>query len=177
MEICSFCLGPADGEFAYGTLDGRLVINQQIPALNDSVDTGNKVVSCIWDPLGKYICWLNIKNQVSIYNLNSKKIENTVKLNLKSDKSELFVCKEERIMDFSPDLNFLLVPSLDDKKMPFVCALKRSANFNIEYIFAGPFSSITCVRFYPGIFESRSLLRRERSEVYCFWDGRRFWAD
>lgn len=147
-------MGPEDGEFAYGTLDGRVVIHQQISSLNETVESDNKVVSCIWDPLGKFICWLTLSNSLHIYNLNSKKVDNTVSLNLKIDKSELYVSKEERKMDFSADLNYLLVPSLDDKKMPFVCALKRSNNFQVEYVFAGPFSSITCVKFLPAIFEN-----------------------
>lgn len=135
-------------------MDGRVVIHQQISSLNETIEIDNKVVSCIWDPLGKFICWLTLGNQLQVYNLNSKKIENTISLNLKIDKTELYVSKEERMMDFSADLNYLLVPSLDDKKMPFVCALKRSNGFQVEYVFAGPFSSITCVKFFPAIFES-----------------------
>jgi WD40 repeat protein len=135
------------------------------------VESDNKIVSCIWDPLGKFICWLTLNNSVHIYNLNSKKVETTVCLNLKTDKSDLFVSKEERLMDFSPDLNYLLVPSLDDKKMPFVCALKRSNNFQIDYVFAGHFSSITCVKCFPGIFERTPDLTRPRWSVLCPSDG------
>jgi len=155
LEICAFCLGPSEGEFAYGTLDGRVVTQQQISALNETVDTGSKVVSLSWDPLGKYLCWLNIENKLAVYSLAAKRIETLVSLSLRSDQSELFVCKEERTIDFSPDLNYLLVPSLDDKKMPFVCALRRSQNFQVEATFAGPFSSITCVKFFPGIFDKQ----------------------
>jgi WD40 repeat protein len=138
--------------------------------LNETVESDNKIVSCIWDPLGKYICWLSLGNNVHVYNLSSKKVETSVSLNLKADKSELFVSKEERLMDFSPDLNYLLVPSLDDKKMPFVCALKRSNNFQIEFVFAGHFSSITCVKFYPAIFERKVCSTRPR----CYLLGLRF---
>lgn len=153
------------------------MIHQQISSLNETVESDNKIVSCIWDPLGKYICWLSLSNNVHIYNLNSKKIETSVSLNLKVDKNELFVSKEERLMDFSPDLAYLLVPSLDDKKMPFVCALKRSNNFQIDYVFAGHFSSITCVKFYPGIFERSQGLTRQRYDLHGLCHGRRLRPD
>lgn len=155
LEISAFCLGPADGEFAFGTLDGRMIANFQISQLNEKQETGSKIVSLVWDPLGKFICWLNITNTLSVFNIDSKKIETTVNLNIKLDNSELIVTKDERKMEFTPDLNYLLVPSLDDKKMPFMCALRRSAGFVCEYVFAGPFSPITSLRCHPTIFESR----------------------
>lgn len=154
LEISAFCLGPADGEFAFGTLDGRMFANFQISSLNEKQETGSKIVSLVWDPLGKFICWLNITNTLSVFNIDSKKIEASVSLNIKLDNSELIVTKDERKMEFTPDLNYLLVPSLDDKKMPFMCALRRSTGFTCEYVFAGPFSPITSLRCHPTLFES-----------------------
>jgi hypothetical protein len=51
--------------------------------------------------------------------------------------------REERKIAWSPDCNFLLVPSLDDKILPVVCAIERQ-NFEVLYSFTGPFSSINC---------------------------------
>lgn len=160
-EISAFCLGPAEGEFALGTFDGRMIANFQIHSLNENQDTGSKIVSLVWDPLGKYICWLNITNLLSVFNIDSKKIEASVSLNLKLDNSELIVTKDQRKMEFTPDLNYLLVPSLDDKKMPFLCAMRRSSGFQCEYVFAGPFAPITSLRCHPIIFESKPLPHQE----------------
>jgi hypothetical protein len=133
-------------------------IFEPIQSMNNVVETGSKIVGCIWDPIGKYICWLNITNEVKVYNINSRSVEFSIKLNLSNERGlHSMSAKEERNMAFSPDLQYLLVPSLDDKRMPFVCALKRSQNFQVEYVFAGPFTSVTCVRFMPAIFQSNQM--------------------
>lgn len=65
--------------------------------------------------------------------------------------------KEDRKMAFSTDFRLLLVPSLDDKELPFVASVSRF-NFESENVYVGPFSSINCVAFNYVFFKVNDLL-------------------
>lgn len=60
--------------------------------------------------------------------------------------------REDRKLDWSPDFRYLLVPNLDDKVIPTLCALDRHNDFQISHTFIGPFSSINCIKFSPLLF-------------------------
>jgi WD40 repeat protein len=120
------------------------------------VECGNKVVAVIWDPLRKYVCGLTLDNKIFIYNMSSKSTEKTVDINMQ-ESSELAqnIAKEDRLLSFSPDLNYLLIPSLDDRKVPHLVALSRKDGFKVTNVFGGPFGAISCCSFYPQIFKSK----------------------
>ena len=81
-------------------------------------------------------------------------LEKSIDLFSRDDKNLIdTISKEERKIDFSPDLRYLLAPSLYDRKMPHICALDRQKNFEVAYVMGGSFVPITCIKFMPCIFQ------------------------
>lgn len=64
--------------------------------------------------------------------------------------------REDRKIDWSPDYRYLLVPSLDDRIVPVVCALDRHRDFKVSKTFLGPFSSVNVVRFSPILYNDNN---------------------
>lgn len=56
-------------------------------------------------------------------------------------------------MGWSPDFNYLVCPSLDDSKISLAISLCRGTNFNINHVFMGHVSSISCVRFSDILYD------------------------
>ncbi len=46
--------------------------------------------------------------------------------------SDNIVLKEDRKLDISPNMKNLLVPNLDDKKIPLIYNLSRDSNFEVK---------------------------------------------
>ena len=80
------------------------------------------MLSLVWDPLDKYIAGLTSSNEIRIYNSATLELFKTISLQIGDNAYQM---REERKIDWSPDCNFLLVPSLDDKLLPILCALER----------------------------------------------------
>jgi hypothetical protein len=55
-------------------------------------------------------------------------------------------------MGWSPDFNYLAVPSLDDSKVSLALVLTRNQSFGIRKAFLGHASSISCAKFSPNLY-------------------------
>lgn len=109
----------------------------------------------MWDTYDKYLAALYSDNQVIIWKANSWEKSYVVSLTcpISSDLTKLSSKRDDRKIDWSPDYRYVLVPSLDDKIVPFVCALDRQKDFKVCRTFMGPFSSINCVKFNQNLFQ------------------------
>ena len=119
-------------------------------------DLNIKGVGVIWDPLDKYLAILKFDNKVDI-----KRVDNWETVFLKNLLHEqgaknYNTKREDRKLDWSPDCRYLLVPGLDDRLVPSALLLDRTADFDVTFVFVGPFSSINALKFNPMIRRSEN---------------------
>ena len=147
------CLGSSrDEKYAfYGTLDGRLVKMSTVSPKKEEQKFNNKILSLLVDPLMKFVGVLTLENKFVSVDFNSLNPLKTVDLNLNKQNQELIIYREERKIDMSPNLTYILIPNLDDKKLPIIYAIHRES-FELKYIYGGSFASINCIKFLPKIF-------------------------
>ena len=159
-EIISFAASNDNKTFAFGTLDGKIVIYESNKTYHNWVfECENKIVSQVWDPLGRFQCCLTLDNTVCIFNMLTKIKEKQIELFSKDDKNlNRTISKEERKIDFSPDLRYILAPSLYDRRMPHICAQDREKGFDIVSVMGGSFVPITCIKFMPCIFNRQGKI-------------------
>lgn len=155
-EILSLGSSRDEKSIFYGTLDGRLVKISTITTKKEEQKFGNKIVSLIVDPLMKFIGVLTLDNKFFAVDFITMNVLKTVDLNLNRQTSELIVYREERKIDMSPNLSYILIPNLDDKKLPIIYAIHRES-FEMKYIYGGSFASINCIKFVPKIFYENEL--------------------
>lgn len=89
--------------------------------------------------------------------------------------SELIVLREERKIDISPNLKYIIVPNLDDKKIPISFLFSWEANFNIIGVYGGSFASVNCIKFMPVIFykdgyEYMYFVTGDAHGTLAFWE-------
>jgi len=112
-------------------------------------------IGIAWDPLNSYIGVLTTENCLTIYTANNLEQKKKVSLNLGSQKfSDAKTKRLDRKISWSPDGEYLVCPSLEDKnELPVACGINRIQNFEIDNVFAGPSAAITCVAFLDMIFK------------------------
>lgn len=152
-EILSLGCSRDENYLFYGTLDGRVVRYNRSTQKKDEVKLGNKVLALSIDPLVKFVGCLTLDNKYAILEFNSLKVNKIIDLNFqKNHGQELIILREERKIDISPNLKYVVIPNLDDKKLPVSFAISRDANFEIKHIFGGSFASVNTIKFVPRIF-------------------------
>jgi len=99
-------------------------------------------------------------NNVIIWKCNSWDKSFVVSLTcpISVDHAKISSKRDDRKIDWSPDYRYVLLPSLDDKIVPFVCALDRQKDFKVCKTFMGPFSSINCVKFNPNLYANKETV-------------------
>ena len=141
------------------SLDSKIVVVDVFTKTRfKEIDCGNKVVGIVWDPFDKYVACLRFDNTVMVWKVVSWELFATVCLNFPHmNTAEKYTSKrEDRKIDWSPDFRYLLVPSLDDRIVPVVCALDRHRDFKVTKTFLGPFSSVNVVRFSPILYNDNN---------------------
>ena len=68
-----------------------------------------------------------------------------------------FIWEIFTVIKRSPDNKFIVVPSLDDKLVPIICALDRQ-DFEVKFTYMGPFSSINCISFNPNLYKYNGVI-------------------
>lgn len=71
-EIISFAAGIDEKSFAIGTLDGKVIIHDKTKNQPVCFKCDNKVVSLVWDPLGRFLCCLTLANCINIFNMTTQ---------------------------------------------------------------------------------------------------------
>ncbi|EAR94477.1 TUP1-like enhancer of split protein (macronuclear) [Tetrahymena thermophila SB210] len=161
LEIAAITWAPDSSRIASGGLDGKIVVRSVDIAKNyekiKELSHDNKILGLVWDTYDKYLAALYSDNNVIIWKCNSWEKSFIVSLTcpISSDISKITSKRDDRKIDWSPDYRYVLVPSLDDKIVPFVCALDRQKDFKVCKTFMGPFSSINCVKFNPNLYENK----------------------
>ena len=152
-EILSLGCSRDENFLFYGPLDGRVVRYNRSTQKKDDVKLSNKVLALSIDPLVKFVGCLSLDNKYTILEFNSLKITKLIDLNFqKNHGQELIILREERRIDISPNLKYIVIPNLDDKKLPVTFAISRDANFEIKHVFGGSFASVNTIKFVPRIF-------------------------
>lgn len=153
-ELLAFSPTRDEGDFFYGTLEGRVtrVRRRQAPI---SQQFENKIVALTADPLKRFLAVLTLQNVLTIADYMTlhpdRQIDLSVRKNEVRSRPQLVLC-EVRKIDSSPDLRTLLVPTLEDKKLPLAMALSRDRGFDIVSVFGGFFAPITVLKYVPGVF-------------------------
>lgn len=155
LEITALAWSPDSQKIASSSLGHRIVV-RDITKTDDSVEKiinlDIKVLGLIWDPLDKYLIGLCGDSRVRIWWTKGWETFKNVNLSFSPGKPQFNSKREDRKIDFSPDFKYFLIPSLDDKIVPVVCALDRQ-DFDVKFTYMGPFSSINCIRFSPVLYE------------------------
>jgi len=112
-------------------------------------------IGIAWDPLNSYIGVLTTENCLTVYAANNLEQKKKVSLNLGHQKfSDAKTKRLDRKISWSPDGEYLICPSLEDKnELPVACGINRIQNWEIDNVFAGPSAAITCVSFLDCIFK------------------------
>jgi hypothetical protein len=152
-EILSIGCARDENCLFYGTLDGRVIKFNRSTQKKEEIKLGNKILSLCIDPLMKFVSCLTLDNKFSILDFGTLKVNKIIDLNFqKNQGQDLIIYREERKIDISPNLKYVMVPNLDDKKLPLSFCISRDSNFEIKNIFGGSFSSVNCIKFIPRIF-------------------------
>ena len=126
----------------------------------------DSICGLMWDPLSKYFLALLLNNQLIVFKCQNWDIFKKVSLNLSPKYSSLSCKRQRRSLTWSPDYNFLIVPSLDDSIVPLACAIDRQ-NFEIKQCFFGHFSTINYVAFNSNIY----LIDGKIASVFAMGDA------
>ena len=120
-----------------------------------------------WDPLDRYIASLAFDNHVYIRKTtNFGNVFKRISLNVRCSKfTDNLTKRPERKIAWSPDCAYVISPSYEDmKEIPVACALSRRKDFDVDFVLAGPSSSISCVAFQDHIYTDE-----EKNENYCIF--------
>lgn len=154
-EPTCVAVSPDSCNIAIGTAKGIIFI-KKLKARDDSstsFDIKGKVCCVLWDPKGMLIGALNSQNDFSVWDVRALRQISMTSLNLNIDARFVVSNRETRVIDWSPDGKNILVTSLDDRKLHVACVLERARNFDVGGIIGGPFTTITCCKFNPKLFE------------------------
>ena len=97
---------------------------------------------------------LLLRNNI-LYVHNASSLEKVKEVALSpgaSEKESIATVKENRIMSWSPDFNFLVCPSLDDNKVSLAINISRGGGFRVKNGFFGHISSISSAKFNPNLY-------------------------
>jgi WD40 repeat protein len=126
LEITAMTWSQDGTKVATSSLDSRIVIVDVVKrTVVKSIECANKVVGIIWDPFDKYLACLCFDNVVMVWKVVSWELCSSISLNFPNISTTYTSKREDRKIDWSPDFRYLLVPSLDDRVVPVVCALDR----------------------------------------------------
>ena len=152
-EILCIAATRDENQFIWGTITGKIVKFNRSNQKKQEVKLPSKILTLVADPLMKFYGALCLNNKFYVLDFSSGKHLKVIDMNLqKLSNEELITFREDKRIDMSPNLNFVLLPNLDDKKMPLVFCIARDSNYDVKHIFGGSFASINCVRFIPIIF-------------------------
>ena len=166
-EILAFAISRDEGEIFYGTLEGKVAkLKKGEIVAQHKYD--NKIVAIIADSLKLFVGVLTLQNVFTVSDFATLKPERSIDLSLRAGemgpRSHLILC-ENRKIDQSPDLNYVLIPTLEDKKLPLAMGLERKNEFKVSAIYGGSFAPITVLKFIPCVFQ------RDKEEFCVFAMG------
>ena len=147
---------PDSIQVAYGGISRKSCIKVKNIETGITRDISIPLAACAisFDPFGKYLLLLLRNNILYVHNATSlekiKEIPLSLNLNTKENISTV---RETRVMDWSPDFNYFVCPSLDDNKVSLALNLSRSGGFRVKQAFLGHVSSISSVKFNPNLYE------------------------
>ena len=146
---------PDSAQIAYGGVSRKSCIkvkNIETGATRE-VPISLTVCSISFDPFGKYLLLLLRNNILYVHNANSlEKVKEVALSPGASEKESIATVKENRIMSWSPDFNFLVCPSLDDNKVSLAINISRGGGFRVKNVFFGHISSISSAKFNPTLY-------------------------
>ena len=155
VDIKIVVWSPDSQSIAYGGLSKKNTIkikNIQLGATRD-LPIPLAVSGISFDPFGKYLVILLRNNVISVYNTSNLSKVKEIPLSPTDPHNNTNTVKEIRIMDWSPDFNHLICPSLDDSKVSLALNLSRNSGFKIRQAFLGHVSSLSCSSFNPNLYE------------------------
>ncbi len=103
-----------------------------------------------FDPFGKYIAVLMLKNNIDLYDASTlDKIRSII---LAETKNDIPTLRDRRLADWSPEFSYFVCPNLHDSKTPTAVIFDRNKNFVTKDILIGHQSPISCAKFNPQAF-------------------------
>ena len=181
IEIRQLVWSPDSESFAIAGIHKTFsIIIRNIISKQFKIIALDSIVSAIcFDPFDRYLSILNGRNCLNLYT-NHNEFYKSIPLSSSStiDKCQtlsassmgqsesLMTVKEIRGIDWSADFSSIVMPSLEDNKMPIAIQLSRIRDFKPEFVFIGHSSPINVMKFHPKLFRSSESEPNKPSHVF-----------
>lgn len=114
------------------------------------------VFAANFDPFGKYIVVLLKTNTIVFY--DAQTLDPLQEISMACNERDPPPFKDRRVIDWSPDYGYVLVPNLNEFKVPIAVLFDRHSKFSVHMVISGHTYPITCIKFNPNIFEYEGKL-------------------